>query len=208
MWQAWGKNGACAHYVMVSKFQWKPFWLATQRDPQNDWTATQDRVSHDVFAQAPFFPDVTQEKSPTVLIGLENATHGSSFVVSLIASTMANDLVSFVFVYLEKKRFSNLQPRLIHKCLHCRCWKSKQEHSRRGESWPKVITKRGNSSFPYRAQEMQNCDRSTADKDDCWVSPIPGLDWLEVLERTRLCSLVLVEGTYAENEESGVGVNV
>ena len=34
-------NGACAHYVMVSRFQWKPFWLATQRDPQNDWTATQ-----------------------------------------------------------------------------------------------------------------------------------------------------------------------
>ena len=24
------ENGACAHYVMVSKFQWKPFWLATQ----------------------------------------------------------------------------------------------------------------------------------------------------------------------------------
>ena len=31
-------NGACAHYVMVSKFQWKPFWLATQLDPHNDWT--------------------------------------------------------------------------------------------------------------------------------------------------------------------------
>ena len=39
-------NGACAHYVMVSKFQWKPFWLATQRDPQNDWAATQNRVNH------------------------------------------------------------------------------------------------------------------------------------------------------------------
>ena len=47
-------NGACAHYVMVSKFQWKPFWLATQRDPQNDWTATQNRVNYDVFVQAPF----------------------------------------------------------------------------------------------------------------------------------------------------------
>ena len=46
-------NGACAHYVMVSKFQWKPFWLATQRDPENDWTATQNRVNYDVFAQAP-----------------------------------------------------------------------------------------------------------------------------------------------------------
>ena len=45
-------NGASVHYVMVSKFQWKPFWLATQRDPQNDWTATQNRVNYDVFAQA------------------------------------------------------------------------------------------------------------------------------------------------------------
>ena len=40
-----------AHYVTVSKFKWKPFWLATQRDPQNDLTATQSRVNYDVFAQ-------------------------------------------------------------------------------------------------------------------------------------------------------------
>ena len=33
---------------MVSKFQWKPFWLATQRDSQNDWAATQNRVNYDV----------------------------------------------------------------------------------------------------------------------------------------------------------------
>ena len=45
------RDGACAHYVMVSTLQWKPFWLATQRDPQNDWTATH-RVNYDVFAQA------------------------------------------------------------------------------------------------------------------------------------------------------------
>ena len=32
----WTPHGACAHYVMVSKFQWAPFWLATQRDPQSD----------------------------------------------------------------------------------------------------------------------------------------------------------------------------
>ena len=38
---------------MVSKFQWKPFWLATQRDPSNDWTAPQNRVNYNVFAQAP-----------------------------------------------------------------------------------------------------------------------------------------------------------
>ena len=46
-------SGACAHYV-VSKFRWKPFWLATQRDTQNDWAANQTRVNYDVFAQAPF----------------------------------------------------------------------------------------------------------------------------------------------------------
>ena len=28
-------------------------WLATQRNPQNDWTATQNRVNYDVLAQAP-----------------------------------------------------------------------------------------------------------------------------------------------------------
>ena len=27
--------------------------LATQRDPENDWAATQNRVSYDAFAQAP-----------------------------------------------------------------------------------------------------------------------------------------------------------
>ena len=30
-------NGACAHYIMVSQIQWKPFWLATQFHSQTDW---------------------------------------------------------------------------------------------------------------------------------------------------------------------------
>ena len=34
-------------------FNGSRFWLATQLDPQNDWTATQNRVNYDVFAQAP-----------------------------------------------------------------------------------------------------------------------------------------------------------
>ena len=59
----WKKNGACTHYVMVSKFQWKPFRLATQRDPQNDWTATQNRVNYDVFTQAPLHQQ-PQKKKP------------------------------------------------------------------------------------------------------------------------------------------------
>ena len=29
-------NGACARLVMVSKIQWKPFWLAALLCPQND----------------------------------------------------------------------------------------------------------------------------------------------------------------------------
>ena len=32
------------------------FWLATQLDPQNDWTAWRIRVNYDVFAQAPLQP--------------------------------------------------------------------------------------------------------------------------------------------------------
>ena len=37
---------------MVSKIQWKPFWLATQLYPQNDWTGWQNDVNDDVCVQA------------------------------------------------------------------------------------------------------------------------------------------------------------
>ena len=30
-------NGGRAHYIIESRVQWKPFWLATQQYPQNDW---------------------------------------------------------------------------------------------------------------------------------------------------------------------------
>ena len=30
---------------MVSKFQWKPFWLSTHRYPHDDWIATENRVT-------------------------------------------------------------------------------------------------------------------------------------------------------------------
>ena len=36
---------------MVPKVQWKPFWLATQLYPQNDWTGWQYCVNCAVFAQ-------------------------------------------------------------------------------------------------------------------------------------------------------------
>ena len=49
----WGRLGR-AHYSMVSKIQLKPFWLATQLYPQNDWTGWQNGVNDDAFAQAPF----------------------------------------------------------------------------------------------------------------------------------------------------------
>ena len=38
---------------MVSKIQWKPFWLATQLCPQNDWFGWQNGVNYDVCTQAP-----------------------------------------------------------------------------------------------------------------------------------------------------------
>ena len=41
-------NGVRAHYVMVSKIPWKPFWLAIQLYLQNDWTGWQNGVNDDV----------------------------------------------------------------------------------------------------------------------------------------------------------------
>ena len=45
------------------------FWLATQRDPRNDWTATQNRVNYDVFAQAPFVAARRKNESLMILAG-------------------------------------------------------------------------------------------------------------------------------------------
>ena len=47
-------NGGRAQYVLDSKNQWKPFWLATQLYPENDWTGWQNGVNDDECAQAPF----------------------------------------------------------------------------------------------------------------------------------------------------------
>ena len=47
-----GSNGDRLHYVIVSEIQWKPFWLATQVYPQNDWTGWQNGVNYDVCALA------------------------------------------------------------------------------------------------------------------------------------------------------------
>ena len=47
-------NGVRLHLVIVSAIQWKPFWLATQLYPQNDWIGWQFPVYYDVCAQAPF----------------------------------------------------------------------------------------------------------------------------------------------------------
>ena len=35
-------------YIMVSKDQWKSFWLATQLYPEHDWTGWQNGVNYDV----------------------------------------------------------------------------------------------------------------------------------------------------------------
>ena len=58
-WWAWISHtpiGSRAHYITVSKVQWKPFWLATQLYPQNDWTGWQFPVYSDIRVQAPFNP--------------------------------------------------------------------------------------------------------------------------------------------------------
>ena len=43
--------------IMVSKIQWKPFWLATQLFPQNDWTGLQNGVNYDICTQATFYTE-------------------------------------------------------------------------------------------------------------------------------------------------------
>ena len=58
-----GQWGLCALRHGI-QFQWKPFWLVTQRDPQNDWTAAQNRVIDDVFAQTPLLR-VTESATPS-----------------------------------------------------------------------------------------------------------------------------------------------
>ena len=49
------RNGACAHYLMVSWTQRKPFWLATQLCSQNDWTGWQNGVSRTSPMECFFF---------------------------------------------------------------------------------------------------------------------------------------------------------
>ena len=46
-------NEDCAHYVVVSKIQWKPFCPATQIYAQNAWPGWQCRVKNNELAQAP-----------------------------------------------------------------------------------------------------------------------------------------------------------
>ena len=50
----WGPYALRHGIQMASKFQRKPFWLATQLYPQNDWTGWQNGVNYDVCAQARF----------------------------------------------------------------------------------------------------------------------------------------------------------
>ena len=66
-------NGACAHYVMLSKLLG---WLATQLDPQNDWTGWHIRVHYDVCAQGPL------EKQADALTN-QSATHASQWLTKL-----------------------------------------------------------------------------------------------------------------------------
>ena len=71
---------------MVSKFQWKPFWLATQRDPQNDWTGWQNRVNYDVFAQAPLSVEPLGLRPHGAIKSHPHLMNGSSYILSFLLS--------------------------------------------------------------------------------------------------------------------------
>ena len=75
---------------MVSKFQWTTFWLATQWDPQNDWTATQNRVNYDVFAQAPLL-----KENDICLIDSVGAVKLFTRLTELIPTTLARAVAIF-----------------------------------------------------------------------------------------------------------------
>ena len=53
-----------AHYVMVSRIQWQPFWIATQLCPQNDWTGWQFCAHYDTCVQPPFL-SLKEKKTTT-----------------------------------------------------------------------------------------------------------------------------------------------
>ena len=54
-WKGNRFNGACAHSgLMVSKVQWRPFWLATQLYPQKEWTGWQFRVSYGIYSHSSY----------------------------------------------------------------------------------------------------------------------------------------------------------
>ena len=83
--------GASAHYIMVSKFQWKPFWLATQRDPQNDGTATPNRVTYDIFYDLKGTPHVDM---PTILASSQKIIGCKSGKAELLNDTFINSNAS------------------------------------------------------------------------------------------------------------------
>ena len=58
-------NGGRAQCVTVSKIQWKPFWLATQLDRENNRTGWQDDANNDACEQAPFCIQSRKKKSNT-----------------------------------------------------------------------------------------------------------------------------------------------
>ena len=46
------RDHTCTYNIILSKIQWKPFWLATQLHPQGEWTRWQNGVNYDIFVQA------------------------------------------------------------------------------------------------------------------------------------------------------------
>ena len=69
VWSQRCKHGASAHYVMVSKTQWKTFWLATQHCPQNGLAGWLFRVDYDVFRHTS--PLTGKETDQKIEIGIK-----------------------------------------------------------------------------------------------------------------------------------------
>ena len=79
----------------------EPFWLATQLDPQNDWTATQNRVNYDVFAH-PLLSSV-------VKLGLKRV----KFFPYRVPQFLIERVIELSSIF-PMARMSNLQPKRTH----------------------------------------------------------------------------------------------
>ena len=99
------RNGACAHYVMVSKFQWKPFWLATQRDPCTEWLDI-NRLC--VIRIRKVCESMRLDSGPEVFVRVNrNYSGGQKFCITPLFPEKIS--FSFLYVLTENCNFTNFR---------------------------------------------------------------------------------------------------